>query len=175
MRFLISGLPHKQPLPRPLPRSIPLRSPKISMSTTASCFCGAVKVGVSLEGDNLVKTLLCNCLDCHKITASAFSSIFVVKKSGVHFLTGSEDNLTKYVREHGIISGNTMTSSFCTTCGTLMWRVSTGQPGNLLMRIGTVDNKKVANEKLKPQIEIFAPDKFEWLGADVPQWRTGRL
>ncbi|KAJ7477202.1 Mss4-like protein [Mycena galericulata] len=144
------------------------------MSTTASCFCGAVKVGFSVEGDDLIHTFICNCVDCHKLTASAFSSIFIVKKSGVHFITGSEDDLTKYVRDHGILTGNTMTSAFCKTCGTLMWRISTGQPENLLMRIGTVDDKKVADEKLKPRVENFVPAKFEWLGADIPQWRTGQ-
>ncbi|KAJ7477200.1 Mss4-like protein [Mycena galericulata] len=112
------------------------------MSTTASCFCGAVKAGFCIEGDDLINTFICNCVDCHKLTASAFSSIFVVKKSGVCFITGSEDNLTKYVREHRIVSGNTMTSSFCKTCGMLMWRESTGQPNILDMRIGTVDDKR---------------------------------
>ncbi|KAJ7477190.1 hypothetical protein B0H11DRAFT_2030161 [Mycena galericulata] len=116
-----------------------LSSPNCKMSTTASCFCGAVKVGFL--------TL------CHLALRTTSRSTFA---------------------NHGILLGNTMTSSFCKTCGTLMWRESTGQPDNLLMRIGTVDDKQVANEKLKPRVEHFVKDKFEWLGGEVPKWRTGQ-
>jgi hypothetical protein len=82
-----------------------------------------------------------------------------------------EDKLTSYSTSETIRSGNTMTSSFCSICGTLMYRRSSGFPGLSFCRIGTVDDLELHGTKLRPQAEQFVESKVAWLEdvKDVPQ------
>lgn len=52
-----------------------------------------------------------------------------------------------------------------------MYRVSSGYPGMLIPRIGTVDDFSVQSVQLKPRIEQFAKDRVAWFkgaeGAEV--------
>ncbi|KAI9690944.1 MAG: hypothetical protein M1822_008564 [Bathelium mastoideum] len=137
---------------------------------TATCFCGAVQIAFPTEAPGLVDSFVCNCTDCHKITASMFASNFIADDNYVRHLRG-EDNLTSWSNNKTIQSGNTMTNYFCKTCGSLLYRVSTGWPGKKVMRIGTIDDFNLIETKLKPRVEQFTKDRVSWLhGADgVPQ------
>lgn len=70
--------------------------------------------------------------------------------------------LTKYLRTTGIDSGNSMSSHFCSRCGTLMYRVSSGWPDSKVMRVGDVEDHKLHETKLKPSIEQFGKDRVAW-------------
>lgn len=65
-----------------------------------------------------------------------------------------------------------MTSSFCSVCGTLMYRRSSGFPGLTFYRIGTIDDLELHGGKLKPMAEQFVGTRVGWLGcvAGVRQW-----
>ncbi|WDK23175.1 hypothetical protein CGRA01v4_14467 [Colletotrichum graminicola] len=56
-----------------------------------------------------------------------------------------------------------MTNYFCKTCGTLLYRVSSGFPNMSVLRIGTVDGFRLAETKLKPQLEQFVGTRVGWL------------
>lgn len=56
-----------------------------------------------------------------------------------------------------------MTNYFCSTCGTLMYRVGSGFPGCSILRIGTVDDFNLHETKLKPRVEQFTKDRVSWL------------
>jgi hypothetical protein len=56
-----------------------------------------------------------------------------------------------------------MTSSFCSGCGTLMYRRSSGFPGLSFCRIGTVDDFELHETKLRPQVEQFVEGRVRWL------------
>ncbi|KAK3673321.1 hypothetical protein LTR78_006866 [Recurvomyces mirabilis] len=128
---------------------------------TASCFCGAVKLEFPVEGVDLVDTFICNCTDCRTITASMFASNFIIKNSSLKHLSG-EDKLTKFAQSQTIATGSTMENSFCSVCGTLMYRRSSGFPTNSVLRIGTVDDFNLHDTKLKPRIEQFTKDRVGW-------------
>ena len=113
------------------------------------------------EGEDLVDTFICNCTDCRKITASMFASNFIVKDSALKHIRG-QDKLTKFSQNKTIETGNTMSNYFCSVCGTLMYRVSSGFPGNSILRIGTVDDFNLHETKLKPRIEQFGKDRVSW-------------
>jgi hypothetical protein len=106
----------------------------------------------------LVDSFVCNCADCHKFTASAFASNFIVDDKYLKHARGQE-NLTKFAQSKTIESSNVMTNCFCSTCGTLMYRISTGFPGMIIARIGTVDDFNLHNTKLKPRIEQYTKDR----------------
>jgi hypothetical protein len=74
-----------------------------------------------------------------------------------------EDKLTAYSTSETIGTGNTMTSSFCSVCGTLMYRRSSGFPGLSFCRIGTVDDYELHETKLRPQAEQFVEKRVGWL------------
>jgi len=132
------------------------------MTTTETCFCGAVQVSFSLEGDNLVGSFMCNCIDCHKLTASMFASNFIIKDTTLKWTRG-EGKVRKFTMYKTIASGNSMTNYFCSVCGSLMYRVSSGTPGQVFMRIGTVDDLTLQGTVLKPQYEQFTKDRVAWL------------
>lgn len=149
---------------------------------TATCFCGAVQLAfvsrcnhmstpdpfMSLtsppqptEGPGLVNTFLCNCTDCHKIHSSMFGANFTIADTHLKHVRGRE-TLKTFAQSATIYSGNTMTNYFCSTCGTLMYRVGGLFPGVSILRLGTVDDFNLLETKLKPKVEIFTKDRVSW-------------
>ena len=57
-----------------------------------------------------------------------FASNFVVKDSSLKHTRG-EDKLTRFRQKDTIATGNYMENSFCSVCGTLLYRRSSGYPG----------------------------------------------
>jgi len=130
---------------------------------TATCFCGAVQLAFPTEKPGLVETFICNCVDCHKITASMFASNFTVLNSHLKHLRGRE-NLSSYGQSLTVARhGNLMTNYFCKTCGTLLYRTGDGFPHMSIMRIGTIDDFNLMETKLKPRVEFFTKDRVSWL------------
>ncbi|KAL4982524.1 Mss4-like protein [Aspergillus falconensis] len=131
---------------------------------TATCFCGAVQLSFPTEAPGLIDTFVCHCTDCRKITASMFASNFTVDNKYLTHERGRQF-LSSYSQSKTVGTGNTMTNYFCSTCGSLMYRVGTGFPGMSILRIGTVDDFNLHEGKLKPRIEQFAKDRVTWLRA----------
>ncbi|KAH8632211.1 hypothetical protein IG631_13894 [Alternaria alternata] len=100
----------------------------------------------------LVDVFVCHCTDCRKITASAFTSAFIVASSAVKYIRG-EESLKKFSQSQTISSGQAMTNCFCDTCGTLMRR---------LILTGTVDDLSLMEGVLKPRREVFVKDRVNW-------------
>jgi len=131
-------------------------------SATATCFCGVVQLAFPTQGPGLLSTFVCHCTDCRKITASMFASNFSVADTHLIHVRG-RDNLTAYGQSRTIASGKMMTNYFCSTCGTLMYRVGEAFPGRSILRIGTVDDFHLHETKLKPMREIYTKDRVSWL------------
>jgi hypothetical protein len=91
-----------------------------------------------------------------------FASNFVVKDSSLKHTRG-EDKLTRFRQSNTIATGNYMENSFCSVCGTLMYRRSTGYPGMSIPRIGTIDDFALQETKFKPRVETFEKDRCRWL------------
>ncbi|MDI1490379.1 MAG: hypothetical protein OHK93_001581 [Ramalina farinacea] len=125
---------------------------------TSTCFCGAVQLRYSIEGDNL---FVCHCTDDRKITSSMFASNFVIKDDTLEWVRG-KDQITKYNMQKTIATGNNMESNFCKICGSLMFRISSGAKGMTILRIGQVDDLHLHETKLKPRLEQFAKDRVAW-------------
>lgn len=90
-----------------------------------------------------------------------FASNFLVKDSALKYERG-KDKLTRYAQKKTIASGHTMENSFCSICGTLMYRITSNHPDEILMRIGTVDDFLLHETKLKPTLENFVKDRVGW-------------
>jgi hypothetical protein len=148
---------------------------------TATCFCGSVRLVVvcmpsqwsvltpmlilmpqPLRSPGLLDTFICNCKDCHKFTASMFTTAFVVADSYLKHVRGHGE-LKTYRHTRPSAMGNIVTNYFCSNCGTLMYRASTGFPGISALRVGTVDDHNLHNTKLKPRRELFVENRAGWL------------
>ncbi|KAI7259026.1 hypothetical protein KC343_g9341 [Hortaea werneckii] len=150
-----------------MPERIALRSDGVSggresQTATATCYCGVVQLEVPIQKPGLVDTLICYCADCRKITASMFASNFIVLETHMKHNRG-EDKLTRFEQSATILSGYAMENSFCSVCGTLMYRRAKRFPGWIIARIGTVDDQDLHDSVLKPRFELFAVNKAEWL------------
>ncbi|KAL6715241.1 hypothetical protein ACLMJK_007505 [Lecanora helva] len=135
------------------------------MSVTSTCFCGAVQLAYSIDGDNLIGggSFICHCTDDRKITSSMFATNFIIKDDTLHYTRG-RPLITRYSTSAPIASGNTMTNHFCSVCGSLMYRVSSGFPGKTILRLGQVDDFALHEGRLKPSVEQFVKDRVGWLG-----------
>ncbi|KAJ5405842.1 hypothetical protein N7465_007126 [Penicillium sp. CMV-2018d] len=122
---------------------------------TATCYCGAVQLDFSTHS-------ICHCTDCRKITASMFATNFVVADTHLKHLRGQE-TLTSFTQSKTIASGKAMTNCFCSTCGSLMYRISEVFPGHSILRTGTVDDFTLHETKLKPRVEVYTKDRVGWL------------
>lgn len=91
-----------------------------------------------------------------------FASNFTIAETHLKHIRGRE-NLKVFSQSHTIASGKAMANHFCSTCGTLMYRIGEGHPGKVFMRIGTVDDFSLHETRLKPTVEIFSKDRVDWL------------
>lgn len=115
-----------------------------------------------VQGPDFIIAFVCNCTDCHKIHAAGLGCNFVVTEAATTHVRG-KDLLTSYATNKTIKTGDTMTNYFCRVCGTLMYRISSGYPGKLIPRIGTVDDFDIQSKQLQPKIEQFTKDRLAWL------------
>ncbi|KAF2655502.1 hypothetical protein K491DRAFT_548655, partial [Lophiostoma macrostomum CBS 122681] len=130
---------------------------------TATCYCGAVQLIFPLTAPGLQSSsVVCNCTDCHKITASMFSTLFSVLNSHLKHVRG-QDKLKTFAQNKTIYSGKSMSNHFCGDCGTLMYRKSERFPDLSLLRAGTVDDFSLMDTVLKPQVEIWTSKRVGWL------------
>jgi len=91
-----------------------------------------------------------------------FASNFTIDDKYLKHLRGQE-NLKTWSQAHSIASKGQMTNHFCSTCGTLMYRVGSRFPGMSILRIGTVDDFHLHETKLKPTVEQFTKSRVAWL------------
>ncbi|KAH6898035.1 Mss4-like protein [Thelonectria olida] len=130
---------------------------------TATCYCGTVQLALPTSKPGFVTSVVCHCSDCRKITASMFSSLIVILDTHLRHIRG-EENLKQYSQSQTIErKGNAMTNFFCSTCGSLMYRRAAGYPGASLLRLGTVDDFKLAETKLRPECEQYLKYRVGWL------------
>ena len=85
---------------------------------------------------------LCHCLDCKKMSGSAYSTNVVAPGEGFKVTSGKPKTWTKKAD-----SGVDVTTSFCGDCGTNMWR-ETPTFGDL--------------NDAKPDVELYAPQRASW-------------
>lgn len=93
-----------------------------------------------------------------------FASNFIVADTHLQHVRGRE-NLSTFSQSKTIASGQAMTNYFCSTCGSLMYRVGEAYPGSSILRIGTVDDFNLHETKLKPRVEQYTKDRVGWLSA----------
>lgn len=58
-------------------------------------------------------------------------------------------------------SGNTITNHACATCGSLLYRVSSGYPDVVVIKAGCADGDEAKN--YVPSVELFTRSRMPWI------------
>src|SRR5262245_61457097 len=110
-------------------------------------------------------TVNCHCRDCQRSSGGAFvPGLFVTQ--GALKITGE-------VRYYAVTaeSGNTFRRGFCPTCGTTLFGISTGLPGAIGIRAGSLDDPSW----YRPARDIFTASAQPWdiMNPDLPKFPKG--
>ncbi|KAH6881283.1 hypothetical protein J4E91_008886 [Alternaria rosae] len=120
------------------------------------CFCGNVRYEVQGESGG---NILCHCLDCRKITGSAYSTNAVYSDEGFKVTKGTP-------KAHTVKgdSGNDVTSMFCGDCGSTMWRQGDTFAGKRIIKVGTLDDTSIL-DNMKMNAELYVDHRPKWVGS----------
>jgi hypothetical protein len=123
------------------------------MTRTGRCACGAVTATITGEPVTLRQ---CWCRQCQQIAAGSPTTNAI-------FPTASVD-IQGALATHSYVaaSGNTLTQSFCGTCGTAVMAQSSARPEFRTVRLGFLDPP----HGLSPQVAIWTDDAPEWACID---------
>ncbi len=128
-------------------------------NATGRCLCGAVKIEV---GGQPVMAGFCCCLSCQKLSGAGHAFHAMVPEAAFR--------VTGETRGFGwkADSGNTVTTSFCPTCGAPVFGRSSGYPGMVTFRVTALDEPG----QLAPQMAVFAKRLQSWdvLAPDLPRF-----
>ena len=123
------------------------------MTYTGRCACGAVMLAIAGEP---VTTRQCWCRQCRQIAAGGptHNAMF---RTGDVAIDGALST-----RSYVAASGNTITQSFCTVCGTPLMGQSDARPHFRVIRFGALDEP----HGLRPAMAIWTDDAPDWAAID---------
>ncbi|KAH7110428.1 Mss4-like protein [Dactylonectria estremocensis] len=121
---------------------------------SGSCFCG--KIHISYSGQPAL-TATCHCLDCRKISGTMFSTNILVSEDDFQIVEGAPKAISKVAD-----SGKTITSYFCSECGTTLFRGTESFPGMKIIKAGVLDGP-VALQEASPAVELFVTRRPDWV------------
>lgn len=122
------------------------------------CACGAIKYSTTAEPKF---TLICQCRQCQRISGSGHSAQFAVPANE----TDIEGKVSFY--DQIAESGNTVSSGFCSTCGSPMLKKTTKLPELFFFHAATMDDPST----FKPQVVVHEDSKQPWdhVDPDIPR------
>jgi hypothetical protein len=128
----------------------------MQLPLTGGCVCGAIRYEI---GAAPINVYACHCLDCQRVTSSAFS-IGVVVQDGAFTMKGKEARSVAGGVSEG---GRAKRRWVCPDCGTWLFgnpRPSKEYPGLIrVVRGGTLDD----TSWLKPQAHYWTRSKQPWV------------
>lgn len=98
---------------------------------TGCCQCGEV---VYESREEPLGLYACHCLECQKLSASAFSLSLLVPRSGFRLIHGQPRSWTRPTD-----SGQNLICYFCPRCGTRVWHDAPHEPDTITIKAGSLD------------------------------------
>lgn len=124
---------------------------------TGSCLCGGVRY--ELTGA-LGPVALCHCGMCRRASGSAFATNASVPEAGFRLLQG-DDLVRGYESSPGAVR------HFCGRCGSPLWKRDPRLPGQMRIRLGSLDG----DPGVRPAFHWAVESKAPWftITDDLPQ------
>ncbi|HET7763974.1 MAG TPA: GFA family protein [Burkholderiales bacterium] len=119
---------------------------------TGGCLCGQVRYRLTAEP---VTSRICWCRDCQRIAGNGTVNALFPSQSIE--ITGSP---SEYVREAD--SSHVVRRRFCPQCGCHLFAVSSGYPGVVVVRVGTLDDPS----SIRPLANIWSSSAPGWACLD---------
>jgi hypothetical protein len=124
------------------------------MKVEGQCHCGAVVYEADVEPGSIG---ICHCLDCQRLTGSAFRANIVAPAEGFRILKGQPRH---YVKTGD--SGARRVHAFCETCGSPVYSCAVENPQAYSLRVGAL----VQREQLgQPARQIWTKRRLSWVTA----------
>jgi hypothetical protein len=123
----------------------------MKLPQTGGCLCGKIRYEIT-EAPQAVYT--CHCVDCQRLTSSAFSMAIVVNDAAFR-LMGIEPRPIQRTAD----SGHIVTRWVCPECGCWVSGVSSSDNHLRRVRAGTLDD----SSWLRPTMHFWTRSKQPWL------------
>ena len=128
------------------------------------CACGAIRYECLAQPLRMVN---CHCRDCQVASGSAFSPTVIMARESVRVTRGAPAFFEKPAE-----SGNTVTRSYCGSCGTPLFASSSGSPQRVGIKPSTLDDPSW----YKPEANVWLRSAPPWDRPDpnVPGFARNR-
>ena len=120
------------------------------MKITGSCHCGAIAYEAQVDP---ARVTICHCLDCQKLTGSAYRVSVGTDRDRFTVLRGSPSTYVKTAA-----SGARRAQAFCAHCGSPLFTYDVDHPGRLGLRVGCIDQRR----ELVPRLQIWCASALPW-------------
>lgn len=124
-------------------------STKASPALKGGCLCGSVRYELTASP---AMAGFCYCESCRKLSGSGHAFHAMVPEDAVK-ISGETRSF-----DWKADSGNTVTSSFCPTCGSPVYAKSSGMPGMVTVRVAGLDDPGV----ISPQMAVYTKRVLNW-------------
>lgn len=122
------------------------------MHINGSCHCGEITFEAEVDEN---KVMLCHCLDCQKLSGTAFRTVVVSEPNGLTFTKGKTKEYVKVAE-----SGNQRAQGFCQDCGSAIYATSVNTSNRVYgIRAGCIEQRNL----LLPKSQIWCRSSVPWL------------
>jgi hypothetical protein len=121
---------------------------------TGGCLCGAVRYEYRGE---IGTAGYCHCIDCRRISGSAFGISVRVKAAGFRVVRGTPKGFTKTGD-----SGRPVTRFFCPDCGSPLYTLPPLHPETVFLKAGSLDDPTL----VRPDRQAWMRSKVTWAEID---------
>jgi hypothetical protein len=124
------------------------------------CHCGAIAYEAEVEPGTVG---ICHCLDCQRLTGSAFRANVLAPAKGFRLLKGQPRRDIKTGD-----SGAKRVHTFCEVCGTPIYSCAVDNPPTYTLRLGALKQRE---ELGRPARQIYTKRELPWVAhlAEIPK------
>lgn len=130
------------------------------MKVEGECHCGSIAYEAEVEPGTVG---VCHCLDCQRLTGSAFRANILAPASGFHLPKGQP---RRYIKTGD--SGAKRVHAFCEGCGTPIYSCASDNPPTYTLRLGALKQREALG---RPARQIYAKRALPWVAhlSEVPK------
>jgi hypothetical protein len=129
------------------------------MRVEGQCHCGAIRYEAEVEPGTIG---VCHCLDCQRLTGSAYRATIPAPVADFRILTGKPRQYIKAAE-----SGAKRIHAFCEHCGSPVYACAIENPQVFSLRLGALEQREQLG---RPVRQIWTKRRLPWTIAlaDVP-------
>ena len=122
------------------------------MKVEGECHCGAIAYEAEVEPDTMG---MCHCLDCQRLTGSAFRVNILALANTFRILKGEPRQYVKVAD-----SGAKRVHAFCEICGSPVYSCAAENPRTYSLRVGALNQRQ---ELGRPARQIWTKRRLPWV------------